>query len=230
MAIETPARTTTAVDPDRLATFLEARRRGTDWLLARQEQILRFLVGRDVAVDLVDASIVDDPEIAIEDFEVWGDDWPYVVWMLVDAWFTDESVARYQVPVGLRPLEQTERFLGRGERPIEIPAFGCLQVESEHQLVFGTPRGLVEERDAFREVIQRSAIGGGRLRLSAGGEIQSCNGEPFDGGVDQVRADVQMIDDCEDPIVWSVGVELGKQQTAHIQMDRLFLRLRLRRG
>ena len=56
-------------------------------------------------------------DIAIEEFEVWGDDWPYVVWMLVDAWFTDESLARYQVPVGLRPLEQTERFLegkGRG--------------------------------------------------------------------------------------------------------------------
>ena len=35
----------------------------------RQEHILRFLVGRDVAIDLVDASIVDDPDIALEDFE-----------------------------------------------------------------------------------------------------------------------------------------------------------------
>ena len=35
----------------------------------RQEHILRFLVGRDVAVALVDASIVDDPGIALEDFE-----------------------------------------------------------------------------------------------------------------------------------------------------------------
>ena len=55
--------------------------------------------------------------VDIEEFEVWGDDWPFVVWMLVDAWFSDESLARYQVPVGLRPLEQTERFLegkGRG--------------------------------------------------------------------------------------------------------------------
>jgi transcriptional regulator with XRE-family HTH domain len=35
----------------------------------RQEDILRFLVGRSVSVDLVDASIVDDPEIAVEDFQ-----------------------------------------------------------------------------------------------------------------------------------------------------------------
>jgi HTH-type transcriptional regulator, competence development regulator len=35
----------------------------------RQERIMRFLVGRDVALDLVDPSIVDNPEIAIEDFE-----------------------------------------------------------------------------------------------------------------------------------------------------------------
>ena len=63
------------------------------------------------------ASDLELANVAIEEFEVWGDDWPYVVWMLVDAWFTDESLARYQVPVGLRPLEQTERFLegkGRG--------------------------------------------------------------------------------------------------------------------
>ncbi len=35
----------------------------------RQEHILRFLVGRDVALDLVDATIVDDPSVAVEDFE-----------------------------------------------------------------------------------------------------------------------------------------------------------------
>jgi len=35
----------------------------------RHERILRFLVGRDVALDLVDASIVDDPELVVEDFE-----------------------------------------------------------------------------------------------------------------------------------------------------------------
>ena len=35
----------------------------------RHERVLRFLVGRDVALDLVDESIVDDPEIALEDFE-----------------------------------------------------------------------------------------------------------------------------------------------------------------
>jgi HTH-type transcriptional regulator, competence development regulator len=35
----------------------------------RQEHVLQFLVGRDVALDLVDEAIVDDAEIAIEDFE-----------------------------------------------------------------------------------------------------------------------------------------------------------------
>jgi hypothetical protein len=35
----------------------------------RQEHILRFLVGRDVSLDLVDPSIVDDPDIALEDLE-----------------------------------------------------------------------------------------------------------------------------------------------------------------
>ena len=122
--------------------------------------------------------------------------------------------------------QQAERFLGRVERPVEILTFGRFQAEREHQLVFGAPRGLVEERDAFREVVQRSAIGGGCFRLSAGGEIQSCDGQPFDGRVDEVRADIQMIDDCEDPIVWRVGVEPGQQQTTHIQMERPLLHLR----
>ena len=35
----------------------------------RQERILRFLVGRDVSLDLVDASIIDDIDVAVEDFE-----------------------------------------------------------------------------------------------------------------------------------------------------------------
>lgn len=35
----------------------------------RQEHILRFLRGREAAVDLVDASILDDPNVALEDFE-----------------------------------------------------------------------------------------------------------------------------------------------------------------
>jgi len=35
----------------------------------RQEEVLRFLVGKNVTVDLVDPSIIDDENIAIEDFE-----------------------------------------------------------------------------------------------------------------------------------------------------------------
>jgi maltokinase len=56
-------------------------------------------------------------EVEIPEFELWREEWPALVWMLVDAHFADDSVAQYQVPVGLRPLDQTERFLegkGRG--------------------------------------------------------------------------------------------------------------------
>ena len=36
-------------------------------------------------------------------------------WLLVDATFGDGSTATFQLPIGLRPLEQTERFLeGKG--------------------------------------------------------------------------------------------------------------------
>ena len=35
----------------------------------RQEHVLRFLVGRDVALELVDTTVIDDLEIALEDFE-----------------------------------------------------------------------------------------------------------------------------------------------------------------
>ena len=38
-----------------------------------------------------------------------------LAWLLVEATFADGSTATFQVPVGLRPLEQTERFLeGKG--------------------------------------------------------------------------------------------------------------------
>jgi len=52
-------------------------------------------------------------EIAVHD--ELRDAWPKLVWLLVDAEFDDGSTATFQVPVGLRPLEQTERFLeGKG--------------------------------------------------------------------------------------------------------------------
>jgi maltokinase len=43
------------------------------------------------------------------------DDAPSLGWALVSATFTDGTTALYQVPFGVRPLEQTERFLeGKG--------------------------------------------------------------------------------------------------------------------
>src|SRR6476646_371440 len=48
-------------------------------------------------------------------FDLLRPDWPVLAWLLVDATFGDGSNAAFQVPVGLRPLEQTERFLeGKG--------------------------------------------------------------------------------------------------------------------
>ncbi|MEY2452144.1 MAG: maltokinase [Acidimicrobiaceae bacterium] len=53
--------------------------------------------------------------VEISALEVWRDEWPSLLWVLVDAQFADDSTARFQIPVGLRPLDQTERFLeGKG--------------------------------------------------------------------------------------------------------------------
>ncbi|CAN5182231.1 maltokinase [soil metagenome] len=55
--------------------------------------------------------------VAIVDFEVLRDGLPGLVWALVEATFRGGATATFQVPVGLRPLEATERFLegkGRG--------------------------------------------------------------------------------------------------------------------
>jgi len=78
----------------------------------------------DIAVLLPDFLIrqrwygANDLELASVDvsaFEVWQEDWPALIWMVADAHFTDDSAARYQMPIGLRPLEQGERFLeGKG--------------------------------------------------------------------------------------------------------------------
>ena len=53
--------------------------------------------------------------VTLAAFDVLRPDWPVLSWLLADATFGDGSTATFQVPVGLRPLEQTERFLeGKG--------------------------------------------------------------------------------------------------------------------
>src|SRR5262245_33196552 len=53
--------------------------------------------------------------VALAAFDMLRPDWPILSWLLVDGTFGDGSTATFQVPVGLRPLAQTERFLeGKG--------------------------------------------------------------------------------------------------------------------
>jgi len=48
-------------------------------------------------------------------FDLMRAEWPMLGWLLADATFGDGSIATFQLPIGLRPLEQTERFLeGKG--------------------------------------------------------------------------------------------------------------------
>jgi maltokinase len=53
--------------------------------------------------------------VTLVSFDVLRPEWPVLAWLLADATFGDGSMATFQLPVGLRPLEQTERFLeGKG--------------------------------------------------------------------------------------------------------------------
>jgi maltokinase len=53
--------------------------------------------------------------VDVNAFDILRSEWPVLAWLLVDATFEDGSTATFQLPVGLRPLEQTERFLeGKG--------------------------------------------------------------------------------------------------------------------
>jgi maltokinase len=53
--------------------------------------------------------------VEVIDFEAMREGPPELAWALAEATFGDDTTALYQVPVGVRPLEQTERFLeGKG--------------------------------------------------------------------------------------------------------------------
>jgi len=65
-------------------------------------------------------------------FDMVRPEWPMLGWLLVDAAFGDGSTATFQLPVGLRPLEQTERFLeGKGRSFL-----GDIDTESGPALVY----------------------------------------------------------------------------------------------
>ena len=53
--------------------------------------------------------------LTVSRLESLRDEFPALAWALVDAAFADGGSATYQLLIGLRPLEQTERFLeGKG--------------------------------------------------------------------------------------------------------------------
>lgn len=54
-------------------------------------------------------------QLSVTRLESLRDEFPALAWALVEASFEDGSTATYQLLIGLRPLEQTERFLeGKG--------------------------------------------------------------------------------------------------------------------
>ncbi len=53
--------------------------------------------------------------VEVSTFDAWRTEWPALVWVIAEARFGDDSTARFQIPIGMRPLDQTERFLeGKG--------------------------------------------------------------------------------------------------------------------
>src|SRR5436190_8331814 len=86
----------------------------------RRSEAIPVIEAKELAVLLPDFLVLQrwygasDRELSgveISEFEIWREEWPALVWMVADASFTDGSSARFQIPVGLRPLDQTERFL-----------------------------------------------------------------------------------------------------------------------
>jgi maltokinase len=53
--------------------------------------------------------------VAVSAFEPLREEGPTLIWVVANATFADASTAMFHVPIGLRPLDQTERFLeGKG--------------------------------------------------------------------------------------------------------------------
>src|SRR5437899_1795262 len=125
------------------------------------------------------------------------------------------------------PLQQPlEVVFGRVEGAGEILALGRFEVQRKHQLVFGAPVGFVEQPDALLKVITRRTIGGRGLVLASCYKIQVRKRKPLRGTGDEIAADVHVIENREDSIVWDGRVEVDEQQSPQIEMDWLLVRFR----
>ncbi len=73
--------------------------------------------------------------VEVPEFRVLQGDlgyWPMLIWALADVNFEEGASARYQAPVGIRPLEDTQRFLeGKGRQLL-----GDMDTESGPVLVY----------------------------------------------------------------------------------------------
>jgi maltokinase len=87
--------------------------------------------------------------VRITEHELFGDEWPVLLWTLVQASFADGTTVSYQVPVGARPLVETERFLeGKGRAFL-----GDLETERGVALVYDA----LVDPDLTIELLQRVA-------------------------------------------------------------------------
>jgi maltokinase len=78
------------------------------------------------------------------------DDWPMMIWAIADAVYDDGGPsARYQIPVGVRPLDDTQRFLeGKGRNLL-----GDLDTDSGPVLVYDA----LVDPDLALAVLERAA-------------------------------------------------------------------------
>jgi hypothetical protein len=124
MAIQTPARA--AVDPERLATFLAARRRGLDWLLARQnpdgslgnpaegykyyralwtfgatgETVAGNAIAGWIRANLLQPATADRPARIDGPLRIWKDGWSYRDSALI---IGAQMLGQYDLGIGLLP-------------------------------------------------------------------------------------------------------------------------------
>src|SRR5512134_1246580 len=93
-------------------------------------------------------------------------------------------------------------------------------MKRECQGVVARPPRLVARVDASLHVTESGFVRGRRLRLSSRSQVQTGQRDALLGALDQGAADVQVVDDLEQPILRNHGTALGEQLPADAEMDR----------